>query len=106
MGDTGQVNTKLLGRVALAPVILTTAAAVAATAALTTLGRAARGLPTAMGAGRAAIRPAAEGSPHFADDSFRNTEPSHVLAPGEMTSMIPALIRHRGLGKPNGRSRW
>ncbi|MET0863182.1 MAG: MBL fold metallo-hydrolase, partial [Nakamurella sp.] len=98
------MNTKLLGRVAVAPVILTAAAAVAATATLTGLGRAARGLPTALGAGQAQIRPSAEGSAHFAENSFRNTEPSHVLAPGDKAawSMIPALIRHRGLGKPTG----
>ena len=98
------MNTKSLGRVALAPVILTTAAAVAATAALTSLGRAARGLPTAMGAGRAEIRPSAESSLHFANDAFRNTEPSRVLAPGDKAawSMIPALIAHRGEGKPKG----
>ena len=98
------MNTKSFGRVALAPVILTTAAAVAATAALTSLGRAARGLPTAMGAGRAEIRPSAESSLHFANDAFRNTEPSHVLAPGDKAawSMIPALIAHRGEGKPKG----
>ena len=104
MGDTGLVKTKLLGRAVLAPVIVTTTVAVAATAALTSLGRAARGLPTALGAGRAEIRPSAKGSLHFANDAFRNTEPSHVLAPGDKAawSMIPALIGHRGAGKPNG----
>ena len=69
---------------------------------MSSLGRAARGLPTALGARRGQIRPYAAGSPHFADDAFHNTEPSHVLAPGEAASMIPALIRHRGAGKPAG----
>jgi len=81
---------------------LLTAAATAALGALSSLGRAARGLPTALGARRGQIRPYAAGSPHFADDAFHNTEPSHVLAPGEAASMIPALIRHRGAGKPAG----
>jgi L-ascorbate metabolism protein UlaG (beta-lactamase superfamily) len=98
------VNNKSLGRAALAPVIVTTALAVATTAALTSLGRAARGLPTALGAGRAQIRPSAQASLHYSDNAFRNTEPSHVLAPGDKAawSMIPALIAHRGAGKPNG----
>jgi L-ascorbate metabolism protein UlaG (beta-lactamase superfamily) len=104
MGDTELVKTKSFGRAVLAPVIVTTTVAVAATAALTSLGRAARGLPTALGAGRADIRPSAAGSLHFANDAFRNTEPSHVLAPGDKAawSMIPALIAHRGAGKPHG----
>ena len=83
-------------------VALTATAAAAALATLTGLGRATRGLPTSIGAGRAQIRPYAAGSPHFTDDAFHNTEPSHVLAPGEIASMIPALIRHRGVGKPAG----
>ena len=52
---------------------------------------------------RGQIRPYAAGSPHFADDTFHNTEPSHVLAPGETTSMIPPLIRHRGPANPTVR---
>jgi len=85
-----------------AAVVLTVAGVGAALAALNSLGRAARGLPTALGATRSQIRPAATGSPQFADDTFHNTEPSHVIAPGEFASMIPALIRHRGAGKPTG----
>ena len=96
------MNRETVTRAPLAAVALSTAAAAAALAALTGLGRAARGLPTAIGAGRTSIRPSAVGSPHFADDAFHNTEPSHVLAPGEFASMIPALVRHRGSGKPGG----
>ena len=90
-----------IGTVIVTTAILT-AAATAALATLTGLGRAARGLPTALGARRGQIRPYAAGSPHFTDDAFHNTEPSHVLAPGEAVSMIPLLIRHRGAGKPAG----
>ncbi|MGS0683933.1 MBL fold metallo-hydrolase [Nakamurella sp. GG22] len=81
---------------------MTATAAAATLATLTGLGRATRDLPTSLGASRAQIRPYAAGSPHFTDDAFHNTEPSHVLAPGEMASMLPALIRHRGAGRPPG----
>ncbi len=83
-------------------VALTATAAAATLATLTGLGRATRDLPTSLGASRAQIRPTAAASPHFTDDAFHNSEPSHVLAPGEMASMLPALIRHRGAGKPPG----
>ena len=102
MGDTGPVTRESITRVPVAAVALTAAAAAAALATLTGLGRDARGLPTAIGAGRSAIRPAATTSAHFSGDAFHNTEPSHVLAPGEFASLIPALIRHRGAGKPPG----
>jgi L-ascorbate metabolism protein UlaG (beta-lactamase superfamily) len=104
--NTGRVNPTPHRRAPIGTVIVTTAiltaAATAALATLTGLGRAARGLPTALGARRGQIRPYAAGSPHFTDDAFHNTEPSHVLAPGEAVSMIPLLIRHRGAGKPAG----
>ncbi len=82
---------------------LVTTAAVAATAvALTGLTRATRGLPAAMGASPAEIAPLVSSSPHFTDGVFHNTEPSHVLTPGQGFSMIPDLWRHRGQGKPPG----
>ena len=89
-------------RLPVIPILLTAASAAAALATLTGLGRAARGLPTAIGARRSQIRPYAAASPHFADDTFHNTEPSHVLAPGEFASLLPALVRHRGAGRPGG----
>ncbi len=89
-------------RPATAAIALTAAAGAAALATLTGIGRATRGLPTSMGASQAQIHPTVAGSPHFADGAFHNTEPSHVVAPGEFASMIPALIRHRGEGKPPG----
>ncbi len=86
----------------LVPAAATSAGLAAALATLTGLSRAARGLPEALGAGRSQIGPSAAGSPHFAEGTFHNTEPSHVLAPGQALSMIPALIRHRGAGRPAG----
>jgi len=84
------------------PAVVTTAGLTAALAALTGLTRATRGLPESLGAGSSQIGPTAVRSPHFADGTFHNTEPSHVLAPGEAVSLIPALIRHRGAGHPSG----
>src|SRR5664279_3921415 len=86
----------------LVPAVVTTAGLAAALATLTGLTRATRGLPEALGAGSSQIGPTAARSPHFADGTFHNTEPSHVLAPGDAVSMIPALIRHRGAGRPSG----
>jgi L-ascorbate metabolism protein UlaG (beta-lactamase superfamily) len=89
-------------RATVIPAVLTAAGAAAALATLTSLSRATRGLPTAIGAGRARIRPYAAGSSHFSDGSFHNTEPSHVISPGEGISMIPALLAKHGSGRPNG----
>ena len=87
---SSQLPRRLAGVV---PVVVTTAGLTAALATLTGLTRATRGLPEALGAGSAQIGPTAVRSPHFADGTFHNTEPSHVLAPGEAVSMIPALIQ-------------
>lgn len=87
------------------PAIITAITAIAAAAALATLtglSRATRDLPAALGARRSRIRPYVAGSPHFADGVFHNSEASHVLAPGQALSMIPAVIRHRGAGRPGG----
>ena len=92
-------------RISVAPIaaaVLTTAGAAAAIVGFTGFGRDARGLPTAIGASRSQIREAAERSPHFTDEAFHNTEPSHVISPSEGLSMIPRLIAHRGAGKPAG----
>jgi len=86
----------------LVPAVVTTAGLTAALATLTGLTRVTRGLPEALGAGSSRIGPTAARSPHFGDGTFHNTEPSHVLAPGDAVSMIPALIRHRGAGRPSG----
>src|SRR5664280_800647 len=87
----------------LVPAVVTTAGLTAALATLTGLTRATRGLPEALGAGSSQIGPTAARSPHFADGTFHNTEPSHVLAPGDAVSMIPALIRHRVRARDSAR---
>jgi L-ascorbate metabolism protein UlaG (beta-lactamase superfamily) len=69
------------------------------TAFTRTIGRAARGLPTAIGAGPDEIRAAAAGSPRFDGQSFSNSEPSHVLSLRQGLSMVPDLLRHRS-GRP------
>ncbi len=81
---------------------ITAAGTAAASFVAWKLFRAARGVPTSMGASRRQIRPYAAASPHFRDDAFHNNEPSVFLAPGEFGSMIPELIRHRGQGRPHG----
>ena len=99
------MTTTFSRRISVAPIaaaVLTTAGAAAALVGFTGLGRDARGLSTAIGASRSEIRPVAERSPHFTDEAFHNSEPSHVLSPGEGFSMIPLLIAHRGAGKPAG----
>src|SRR6478735_11297498 len=100
-GDTGAVTSEQR-RVPVFSTVLTAAAAVAAMATLTSLSRAARGLPAALGASRTRIRPYATASPHFTDGSFHNTEPSHVISPGEGFSMLPALLAKHGSGHPSG----
>ncbi len=99
---TSTNNKRVPSVVPIAAAALTATGAAAAFVGFTGLGRDARGLPTAIGASRAEIRPSAERSPHFAGDAFHNTESSHVLTPGQGFSMIPALIAHRGAGRPAG----
>ncbi|HEY7811778.1 MAG TPA: hypothetical protein VIC62_00980, partial [Nakamurella sp.] len=74
-------------------------AAISMTAFTRTIGRAARGLPTAIGAGPDEIRAAAAGSPRFDGQSFSNSEPSHVLSLRQGLAMVPDLLRHRS-GRP------
>lgn len=65
-----------------------------------TVGRAARGLPTAIGAGPAEIRPVAARSPRYDGRAFSNPEPSAVLSLRDGLSLLPALLRRRGDGRP------
>ncbi len=65
-----------------------------------TVGRAARGLPTAIGASTDEIRPVAAGSARFDGQSFSNPEPAHVLSLRQGLGLIPQLVRHRGHGRP------
>ncbi|WP_420123425.1 MBL fold metallo-hydrolase [Nakamurella sp.] len=66
-----------------------------------TVGRAARGLPTAIGAGAAQIRPVASGSPRYDGRTFSNPEPSAVLTLRDGLSLLPALLRRRDGGRPS-----
>ena len=75
-------------------------AAISMTALTRSVGRAARGLPTAIGASAADILSVATGSARFDGRSFSNPEPSHVLSLRQGLGLIPALIRHRGHGRP------
>ena len=78
------------------------ALAVLSMSALTrTVGRAARGLPTAIGAGPDEIRPVASGSPRYDGRTFSNPEPSAVLSLRDGLSLLPALLRRRGDGRPS-----
>ncbi|HOZ56923.1 MAG TPA: MBL fold metallo-hydrolase [Nakamurella multipartita] len=70
-------------------------AAISMTALTRTLGRAARGLPTAIGAGPDEIRPVAEGSSRFDGTSFSNVEPAHVFGLRQGLRLLPELLRHR-----------
>lgn len=83
------------------------ALAVLSMSALTrTAGRAARGLPTAIGAGPDEIRPVASGSPRYDGRTFSNPEPSAVLSLRDGLSLLPALLRRRGDGGRRRPSRW
>ena len=75
-------------------------AAISMSALTRTLGRAARGLPTAIGAGPAEIRTVATGSSRFDGRSFSNPEPSHVLSLRDGLRLIPAMARRGGNGRP------
>ncbi|WP_395727898.1 MBL fold metallo-hydrolase [Nakamurella sp.] len=75
-------------------------AAVSMSALTRTVGRAARGLPTAIGARPAEIRRAAAGSDRYDGRAFSNFEPSTVLTLRQGLALVPDLIRRRGGGRP------
>ncbi|HEY5879532.1 MAG TPA: MBL fold metallo-hydrolase [Nakamurella sp.] len=70
------------------------------TAFTRTIGRAARGLPDAIGAGPDDIKAVATGSSRFDGRAFSNSEPSHVLSLRSGLAMLPDLLRRRGSGRP------
>lgn len=76
--------------------------ALAAGAGLFGVGRAARGLPTAMGASQRRIATTATGSPQFEAGVFHNRLPSTLLSPGSGPSLLKGLIQHGAKGKPPG----
>lgn len=66
------------------------------------LRRAARGVPTSIGASPQLIAPLATGSTQFRGGAFANAEPSEVLGLGQGLRLLPQLIRRRGRGRPPG----
>lgn len=100
MPSTSRVTRSLSGA---ASVVTTVSAAAAGLAALTSLGRAVRGLPEAMGADSDALVAAGRRSSHFVDGTFHNTEPSSVVTAKGGFAMLPEAIRSRGRGRPDGR---
>jgi L-ascorbate metabolism protein UlaG (beta-lactamase superfamily) len=76
--------------------------AVALAGGLALLGRAGAGVPTAIGAGRAALRAVALGSAHAVDGRFRNDEPTEVMLPGNSLAIVRAMLSRRSTGRPAG----
>jgi L-ascorbate metabolism protein UlaG (beta-lactamase superfamily) len=66
------------------------------------IGRAARGLPTALGASSAKLRAGADTSPHAEGGRFANTEPGSVLAQVGTATIIGRLLTRGREGRPNG----
>ncbi|WP_127781637.1 MBL fold metallo-hydrolase [Rhodococcus sp. X156] len=67
----------------------------------TFVGRAAWGLPRALGASRSQIRPYAAGSSHYRDGSFHNTLPSDGVVATEGGSLAWSMITRRHGGRPS-----
>jgi L-ascorbate metabolism protein UlaG (beta-lactamase superfamily) len=78
------------------PVVLSGAAGAVA---LARLARAARGVPTALGARRSRLRAAAAGSAHAAAGRFTNTQPGTVIAAG-MGQVAVAMLSRGPAGRP------
>lgn len=81
---------------------LLTVAAVTAVVSLVEVGRATRGLPSAMGASQRRIQPEVDGSPRYQDGVFHNVLPGTTLAPGSSRSLLRALLTRGDRGKPKG----
>ncbi|WP_285187933.1 MBL fold metallo-hydrolase [Rhodococcus sp. MEB041] len=71
-----------------------------AAAGLSWLARAAWGVPSAVGAGRGAIRPYAAASSHYRDRKFHNTRSSSPVAAGEQASIGAAMLTRGRSGRP------
>ncbi len=89
-------------RTSIAPAVAVAAVAATATVAWR-LGRAAWGVPSALGASRKAIADSATRSSAFADGAFTNRLPSTMLAANSIPQLTKAMIQRRGTGKPHGR---
>ena len=79
--------------------VLGTAAALGVAFRLT---RAARGVPSALGASTAEMRAAAGRSPHATDGRFANTEPSGLVAPASLPVIVGRLLTRGRGGRPSG----
>ncbi|MFD4430946.1 MBL fold metallo-hydrolase [Nocardia sp. NPDC058497] len=77
------------------------AGSVASTLGLAWVARAVWGLPTAIGAGPAAIEPVALGKSSFRDGRFHNTEPSSMLAAGAAPSLLWSGLTKGRVGRPS-----
>lgn len=64
--------------------------------------RAARGVPTALGASRRRLFPTVSGSPHYRDGQFANRLPGTAIGAGGAPRLVIALLQHRDHGKPAG----
>ncbi len=81
--------------------IVRTGGAVAFGAAATWVGRAAWGLPVALGATATQLRAVAQGSPQFSDGKFVNVEPSPLTAM-DGASIMRAWLARDDRGRPAG----
>jgi L-ascorbate metabolism protein UlaG (beta-lactamase superfamily) len=66
------------------------------------LGRAARGIPTAIGASPARMQTAADASPHGKDGRFANTEPGSVLTQVSTATIVRRMLTRGDGGRPSG----
>jgi L-ascorbate metabolism protein UlaG (beta-lactamase superfamily) len=78
-----------------------TAGAAAGAAAAAALIRSAWGVPRAMGASRARIRPYAAGSANFRDGAFHNLEPALPIELREAPGVVRAMARRGRVGSPS-----
>ncbi|WP_036527260.1 MBL fold metallo-hydrolase [Nocardia sp. CNY236] len=64
--------------------------------------RAARGVPSALGAPISAIAPYAAGATTYRDRRFHNSEPSSQIVAGSAGSLALSLLTRRTVGRPRG----
>ncbi len=86
----------------LLPLIASVAGAAGALTATLAVGRAASGLPTAVGAASAQLRASAATSPHSVAGRFANTEPSSAVAQPGLAVILGRLLTRGSTGRPAG----
>jgi L-ascorbate metabolism protein UlaG (beta-lactamase superfamily) len=82
--------------------VLRATVAGAATAGMGLLARATWGIPTALGASRAAISRAAGASPRFAEGRFHNTQAATAADAANLPGIVAALLARGETGTPSG----